>query len=238
MAAALLLAFIVSCNYRRPIPRIFAPPEGRSTHRRADRRPLTTDEFSYTEAGQPLGGCPLAVPVVACGALQRRLRPGPRRSRRTRRPTAARPTRSRSGRSGFLDALVRLATAWMLLKIRHRGPGLWWSAICVTLALGVFYHPLIGLHRAAWRRCPGSACDHGILPHVGPALPGPRAVDPVPGLRSGTAALPLVADPPVLALGQLGYLVPDGLWSCSPRSSSATGSMAAPRRGSDRPRPG
>ena len=36
-----------------------------------------------------------------------------------------------------LSALARLATAGLLLKIRHRGPGLWWSAIVVALALGV-----------------------------------------------------------------------------------------------------
>ena len=32
-------------------------------------------------------------------------------------------------------------TAWVLIKIRHRGPGLWWSAICVALALGVLVVP-------------------------------------------------------------------------------------------------
>src|SRR5262249_39442587 len=44
-----------------------------------------------------------------------------------------------------VGALVRLATAWLLLKIRHRGPGLWWSAVCVTLALGIVYHPVFGV---------------------------------------------------------------------------------------------
>ena len=41
-----------------------------------------------------------------------------------------------------LSALMRLATAWLLLRIRHRGPGLWWSAVCVAIAFGAVYHPI------------------------------------------------------------------------------------------------
>ena len=64
--------------------------------------------------------------------------------------------------SELLDALVRLAAAWMLLKIRHRGPGLWWSAICVTLALGVFYDPVIGLAPGGLASVPHDRrSDHG-----------------------------------------------------------------------------
>ena len=33
-----------------------------------------------------------------------------------------------------LDALVRAATAYCLLGLRRKGPGLWWAAICVALA--------------------------------------------------------------------------------------------------------
>lgn len=40
-----------------------------------------------------------------------------------------------------LDALVRGATALLLLGLRRKGPGLWWTAICVTLALGVTISP-------------------------------------------------------------------------------------------------
>lgn len=36
-----------------------------------------------------------------------------------------------------LDALIRGLTAWLLLGIRRKGPGLWWTAICTTLAVGV-----------------------------------------------------------------------------------------------------
>jgi len=40
-----------------------------------------------------------------------------------------------------LSALVRLATAALLLGLRRKGPGLWWTASCVALALGVTLSP-------------------------------------------------------------------------------------------------
>ena len=64
-------------------------------------------------------------------------------------------------------ALVRLATAWVLLKIRHRGPGLWWSAICVTLAVGFFYDPISGLAPGGLASVPGTgvaASTAAIMP--------------------------------------------------------------------------
>jgi len=41
-----------------------------------------------------------------------------------------------------LAALVRVATLVVLLGIRYPGPGLWWAAICATLAIGAVYSPL------------------------------------------------------------------------------------------------
>src|SRR5262249_31311906 len=32
-----------------------------------------------------------------------------------------------------------------LFKIRHAGPGAWWSAICITVALGASLHPMLGI---------------------------------------------------------------------------------------------
>ncbi|MFO0892493.1 MAG: hypothetical protein U0790_25540 [Isosphaeraceae bacterium] len=40
-----------------------------------------------------------------------------------------------------LNALARLLTAWILLRIRRPGPGLWWTAICVAVALGAIIGP-------------------------------------------------------------------------------------------------
>ena len=62
---------------------------------------------------------------------------------------------------------MRLATAWVLLRIRHRGPGLWWSAICVTLAVGIFYDPISGFAPGGLASVPGTgvaASTAAIMP--------------------------------------------------------------------------
>ncbi len=38
-------------------------------------------------------------------------------------------------------ALARFLTAWILLRLRRPGPGLWWQAIVVAVALGVVFSP-------------------------------------------------------------------------------------------------
>jgi tetratricopeptide (TPR) repeat protein len=40
-----------------------------------------------------------------------------------------------------LNALARVLTGYLLLRTRRTGPGLWWSAICAVLALGVIWGP-------------------------------------------------------------------------------------------------
>ena len=40
-----------------------------------------------------------------------------------------------------LGALLRGLTAWLLMGLRRKGPGLWWAAICSTLAVGVALGP-------------------------------------------------------------------------------------------------
>ncbi|WP_205678636.1 tetratricopeptide repeat protein [Aquisphaera insulae] len=40
-----------------------------------------------------------------------------------------------------LGAIARLLTAWVLMRIRRPGPGLWWSALCTAVALGVLIGP-------------------------------------------------------------------------------------------------
>ena len=40
-----------------------------------------------------------------------------------------------------LDSLSRALAALLLLGIRRKGPGLWWSAVCVAMALGVTLGP-------------------------------------------------------------------------------------------------
>src|SRR5262249_24375719 len=142
MAAALLLVFVVSCNFVAGSHLFADLKAGQLIHARSG--PVLTDEFSYTEAGQRWVDVPRLF-QWACAALYNfvyGLVPAD--------PTDQTANRGRAdqiaiGTLGVLDALVRLATAWILLKIRHRGPGLWWSAVCVTLAFGVVYHPLFGI---------------------------------------------------------------------------------------------
>jgi hypothetical protein len=43
-----------------------------------------------------------------------------------------------------MDALVRVVTVLVLLAVRRKGPGLWWSVVCVALALAVLPLPFPG----------------------------------------------------------------------------------------------
>ncbi len=56
-------------------------------------------------------------------------------------PSAIRGEQFGAGALVALDALVRAATALILLGLRRKGPGLWWTAVCVTAALGVTLSP-------------------------------------------------------------------------------------------------
>ena len=56
-------------------------------------------------------------------------------------PPVIRGEQAAAGALVALDALVRAITAWLLLGLRRKGPGLWWTALCVTTALGVCLSP-------------------------------------------------------------------------------------------------
>ncbi len=43
-----------------------------------------------------------------------------------------------------LSAFLRALTVLVLLRIRHKGPGLWWAAVCAGVMLGVYYLPRLG----------------------------------------------------------------------------------------------
>jgi tetratricopeptide (TPR) repeat protein len=141
MLAALLLVFVASCNYVTD-PHLWL--HLRTGQVIADQMaPVTTDIYSYTQSGKSWVNLPwlfqwahAALYNFVSGLVP------------------VNPTDTTANRAGteqiavgalvVLCALVRLATAAILLKIRHPGPGLWWSAICVALAFGVIYHPLLG----------------------------------------------------------------------------------------------
>jgi tetratricopeptide (TPR) repeat protein len=44
-----------------------------------------------------------------------------------------------------VNALIRALTAWLLLSIRRKGPGLWWTALCAAMALGTFLAPAVSV---------------------------------------------------------------------------------------------
>ncbi len=142
MAATLLLAFVVSCNYVSDSTIFAHLKAGQLINDRTG--PLMTDEFSYTEAGQRwvdvswlFQWSHAALYNLVHGLVP--VNPNDVTANRDRADQIS------VGALGIVDALTRLLAAWMLLKIRHKGPGLWWSALCVTAAMGVIYHPMFGI---------------------------------------------------------------------------------------------
>jgi hypothetical protein len=162
MGAALLLALVVSCNYASDSSLFLHLKAGELINERT--APVTTDEFSYTETGHSWVDVPWLFQwshAALYNAIYNAVPVDPMDKTANR----AKADRIAMGGLGLLDALVKLASAWVLLKIRHRGPGLWWSAICVTLALGVFYDPLTGLAPG------GLAGVHGVTSVSSTILP-------------------------------------------------------------------
>ncbi len=136
--AALLLVFIVSCNYVTDSSLWLNLKTGQAIAEKG--APLFADEFSYTEAGKPWIDIPWLFQWMHAALYKLVLGWVPVNPMDT--------TANRAGAEQIavgtlvgIDAIVRLLTAWLVLKIRHAGPGLWWSAIAVTLALGVIFHP-------------------------------------------------------------------------------------------------
>jgi tetratricopeptide (TPR) repeat protein len=138
--AALLLVFLVSCNYVTDSNFWMHLKTGQLIAERSG--PVMTDPFSYTEEGKPWVDVPWLFQWLHAAVYKAVLGLVP-----------VDPTDTTANRAGAeqiaigtlvaMDALARLLTAWLLLKIRHRGPGLWWSAVTVTMALGVMLHPFL-----------------------------------------------------------------------------------------------
>src|SRR5262245_56001716 len=140
--AALILVFMVACNYVTDSHVWLHLKVGRLIAQQS--APVTTDIYSYTQPGQSWFNIPwlfqwahallydFVYGLVPVDAID---------------PTAnrAKAEQIALGSLVVFDALIRFLTAWLLLKYRHRGPGLWWSAVCMTLALGVAYHPIVGI---------------------------------------------------------------------------------------------
>ena len=140
MLAALLLAFVASAvRVDENNPLVWTHLKtGELTVQQG--YPVVSDSFSYSETGTRWVNIPWLFQWshAAIFRLVRDLVP----------PDPADPTANQASAEQLaigvligITALVRLITAWILLKIRRPGPGLWWSAVCVALALGAVVGP-------------------------------------------------------------------------------------------------
>ncbi len=154
MLAVLLLAFVVSAvRVDENNPLLW-------THLKAGEltagqgHPIVVDSFSYLSNGARWVNIPWLFQLshAAIFKLVRDLIPADPAD-----PTANQ-TPAEQIAIGVLiaiNALVRLLTAWVLMKIRRPGPGLWWSAVCVAIALGAIVGP--------YRIMPGGIAGPGIV---------------------------------------------------------------------------
>jgi hypothetical protein len=140
-AGLLLLVFFVSSN-KITNPLIWT--QLRAGQIMAEQgRPLTTDVFSF--AGEDQGGRPwVNIPWAFEWGAYKLYKLGVDLS--PRNPQEMTKSLAQSEQVGAIlliavTALVRLATAYVILRIRRPGPGLWWSAMCAMLALGASYGP-------------------------------------------------------------------------------------------------
>lgn len=106
----------------------------------ANAAPVVTDPYSSTMAGKPW----VNVSWVFQAAMSQLYEwgRGMAPANPDRVAQAARAEQYAAGALVLVTALIRVLTALILLRIRHLGPGLWWSALCVMLALGVSLSPL------------------------------------------------------------------------------------------------
>ena len=154
MLAVLLLAFVVSSvRVDENNPLLWTHLKtGELTAQQG--YPVVSDSFSYSETGTRWVNIPWLFQWshAAIFRLVRDLVP----------PDPADPTANQASAEQLaigvligINALVRLITAWILLKIRRPGPGLWWSAVCVALALGAVVGPA--------RILPGGIAGPGVV---------------------------------------------------------------------------
>jgi tetratricopeptide (TPR) repeat protein len=102
--------------------------------------PLTADPFSFTHFEQPWVNIPWTF-EWAYSAIYQAIAP----ESLNRLPGQMLPVdQTACGVLEALTALSRLIAALLLLSLRRKGPGLWWCAVCVMLALGGVFGPPSG----------------------------------------------------------------------------------------------
>jgi tetratricopeptide (TPR) repeat protein len=102
--------------------------------------PVVSDPFSYTEQGQRWVNIPWLFQwshAALFRAVKDLVPVDPND------PTANRASAEQIGVGALiaLDALARVLAAFILMRIRRPGPGLWWTALCTVFALGAIYVP-------------------------------------------------------------------------------------------------
>jgi tetratricopeptide (TPR) repeat protein len=138
LGAALLLVFAASATRTSHAPLWTHLKMGREIL--AQKTPLLADSFSYTEAGKTWVNVPWLFQAASAGLYDMAYGLVPVAPDD---PTANRASAEQVaiGTLIALTALLRLATAFVLIRIRHKGPGLWWAAVCATLAFGAAVGP-------------------------------------------------------------------------------------------------
>lgn len=160
--AVLLLALVVACNYLTSSHFFLHLKTGQLIAENG--APVKTDEFSYTEAGRSWvdGNWLFEWAQAGLYGLAYNWVPTDPADITASRPEA---DRIAVGALGLLNAVVYMLAAWALLRIRHRGPGAWWVAICVALAVGMFWDPVVGLS-------PGGLASVSGMPEISPVTWG------------------------------------------------------------------
>jgi tetratricopeptide (TPR) repeat protein len=140
MLAALLLAFVVSAVRVDESNAILWAHLKTGEIMAQQGAPVTSDAFSYSATGERWVNIPWLFQWshAALFKLVKSLIPADQNDQ-----TANQAAAEQIGIGVLigLNALARLLTAWILLRIRRPGPGLWWSAVCVALALGAIVGP-------------------------------------------------------------------------------------------------
>jgi tetratricopeptide (TPR) repeat protein len=148
-AGVLLLVFIGSAH---PIANPSLWSQLQAGRLVAQQGPMITDQFSYTMQGQRWVNIPWLF-EWANAALYDATQSGMERlgfRGDGRALNAPNQEQLAAGVLVGLTAALRAVTALILLGVRRSGPGLWWTAVCTALALGMALMPLPGADRPFW----------------------------------------------------------------------------------------
>ena len=134
MAGVLLLVFFASAV---PISNPNIWPMLRAGEDTIDKlAPVVTDSYSYTATGKRWVNIPWLFEVANAGVYRIAARFVPVDPKTGISTDSSKAIRFGATALVLLTALIRVLTGGLLLSLRKAGPGLWWTAICVGLALG------------------------------------------------------------------------------------------------------